>query len=146
MSGRAFVEEAVHGYLDGRLSPAERERFKHALERDPALREEVRALREVDQALGLLPGHAAPSGFTARVARAARRRRGGLLRLVLPLAAAAAAALVAISLGGNGTSPPKPSPPAEEEVRYVWESDVETYGSLALTDLEDQILAELEGS
>jgi hypothetical protein len=38
-----------------------------------------------------------------------------------------------------------PEPPKAVD-RYIWETDEETYGSLALTDLEDQILEELEGA
>ena len=40
------------------------------------------------------------------------------------------------------STPPAPS----QETAYIWESDVETYGSLALTDLEDEILEEIEGT
>lgn len=129
----------LHDCLDGRLPPEERARFDRELAADPDLRERLRELREVDAVLGALPGHSAPADFTARVVRAARRRRTGILRLAMPLAAAAAVVLAVLL----ARTPEKPVP---AEDGYIWESDVETYGSLALTDLEDQILEELEGT
>jgi len=132
-------DERLHDYLDGRLLPEERSRFERDLASDPVLRERLRELKEIDVALGTLPGHAAPSDFTARVVRAARGRRFGILRLAMPLAAAAAVALVVLL----ARAPEKPAP---AEDGYIWESDVETYGSLSLVDLEDQILEELEGT
>jgi anti-sigma factor RsiW len=136
----------LHAYFDGQLPPEERARFERALASDPALREGLRELRELDAALGALPGHAAPPGFSARVTRVARarRRRGAILRLAIPLAAAAAA-LLAVVL--DAVVPDRPAAePALVEDAYIWEADIETYGSLALTDLEDQILEELEAS
>ncbi len=129
----------LHDYLDGQLPPEERARFERELALDALLRERLRELRAVDAAIGALPGHAAPPDFTARVARAARRRRLGILRFGVPLAAAAAVVL-AVLLSRT------PEQPVLAEEGYTWESDVETYGSLALTDLEDQILEELEGT
>lgn len=143
-AGDPMGDPTLHDYFDGRLAPEETARFERALEADPELRERLHGLREMDAALGMLPGLAAPADFTARVARAALRRRGSILRFVLPLAAAAAVVLLALSLR-PGRSGPMP-PPQEAAPEYVWESDVETYGSLALTDLEDQIVKELEGS
>jgi anti-sigma factor RsiW len=133
-------DERLHDYLDGELPPEERARFERELERDAGLRDRLRELRELDAALAALPGHAAPADFTARVVRAAERPRAGLLRFVVPLAAAAAVAL-AVVLPRRSSEPP----PAEAP-EYVWETDVETYGSLALTDMEDLILEELEGT
>ncbi len=134
-------DERLHAYFDGQLPPEEKARFERELAADPRLAEGLRGLRELDAALGMLPGHAAPADFTARVVRAARRRRAGaVLRLFVPLAAAAAVA-VAVFL------PPRVSHPLPaRETAYIWESDIETYGSLALTDLEDEILEEIEGT
>jgi anti-sigma factor RsiW len=132
-------DERLHDYFDGHLPPEERSRFERDLAADPGLRERLRELREIDAALGTLPGHAASSDFTARVVRAARRRRFGILRLAMPLAAAAAVVL-AVLLART------PEEPAPAEDGYIWESDVETYGSLSLADLEDRILEELEGT
>jgi anti-sigma factor RsiW len=135
-------DERLHEYLDGQLPPEEKARFERELAADPRLSDRLRELRELDLALGMLPGHSAPPDFTARVARAARRRRpGAILRLVVPFAAAAGV-LVAVFLSTRPTAPP----PAQEAAAYIWESDVETYGSLALTDLEDEILREIEGT
>jgi len=133
-------DERLHEYFDGHLPPEERSRFERDLAADPDLRERLRELKEIDAALGTLPGHAAPPDFTQEVVRAARRRRMGILRFVMPLAAAAAAVVLAVLLTRTSEKPP----PAEEG--YIWESDVETYGSLSLVDLEDQILEELEGT
>jgi len=134
-------DERLHAYFDGQLPPEEKARFERELAADPRLAEGLRGLRELDAALGMLPGHAAPADFTARVVRAARRRRAGaVLRLFVPLAAAAAVA-VAVFL-----PLPASHPPPAQEAAYIWESDIETYGSLALTDLEDEILEEIEGT
>jgi anti-sigma factor RsiW len=132
--------DRLHDYFDGRLAPDEKARFERRLAEEPALADRLRELRELDAALGTLPGHAAPADFTERVAAAARRRRGGIFRIAAPLAAAAAL-LVAVFLGDREV----PAPPKAVD-RYIWETDEETYGSLALTDLEDQILEELEGA
>lgn len=132
-------DERLHAYFDGQLPPEEKARFERDLAADPRLSEALRELRELDAALGSLPGHAAPKDFTARVVRSARRgRAGAVLRILVPLAAAAAVA-VAVFL-------PRAEQPAQEAAAYIWESDVETYGSLALTDLEDEILKEIEGT
>ncbi len=139
MNDGALGDQRLHDYLDGRLMPEERVRFERALAAEPDLRARLRELHELDAALGILPGHAAPFDFTARVVRAARRRRMGILRFAMPLAAAAAVVLAVLFT----RSPETPVPAADG---YIWESDGETYGSLALTDLEDQILEELEGT
>jgi len=134
--------EMLHDYFDGRLAPDEAARFERALDADPQLRERLRELRELDAALETLPGYRAPADFTARVLEAARRRRTPLvLRIALPLAAAAAL-LLAVFLAEPKTEEPLDYGAPD----YVWEADVETYGSLALTDMEDLILAELEAS
>lgn len=136
-------DERIHAYFDGQLPPEEKARFERELAADPALREQLAHLRELDAALGTLPGHAAPGDFTARVVRAAHRRpAGAILRLLVPLAAAASIAMAVLLLWPSA----QPKPPAQEAAAYIWESDVETYGSLALTDLEDEILKEIEGT
>jgi anti-sigma factor RsiW len=138
--GVRLGDPRLHDYLDGNLPPDEKARFEAALASDPDLRGRLRELHELDDALGTLPGHAAPRDFTARVVRAARRRRwGAILRLAVPLAAAAGVALAVLSTR-------RPVAPAPAEDVYIWETDEETYGSLALTDLEDLILKELEGT
>jgi anti-sigma factor RsiW len=129
----------LHDYFDGRLAPDEKARFERRLAAEPELMDRLRELRELDAALGTLPGHAAPADFTARVARASRRRRGGILRIAIPLAAAAAVLVAVLLRQGSDQLP-------QAEDRYIWETDVETYGSLSLTDLEDQILEELKGT
>lgn len=134
-------DENLHEYLDGRLPAEEKARFEREIAADPRLSLRLRELRELDAALGTLEGHSAPPDFTARVVRAARRRRRGvLLRIAIPLAAAAGVMIAVLLLR------PSAPPPAQETAAYIWESDVETYGSLALTDLEDEILKEIEGT
>jgi anti-sigma factor RsiW len=134
-------DERIHEYLDAALPPDEMARFERELASDAGLSDRLRELRELDAALGMLPGHVAPADFTARVARASRRPRASvLLRLVVPLAAAAGVA-VAVLLAR-----PSDAPASRTEAAYIWERDVETYGSLALTDLEDEILEEIEGT
>jgi len=133
-------DEMLHDYFDEELPPEEKARFERALASDPGLLERLRELREIDAALGTLPGHAAPADFTANVVRATRRRRHVILRFALPLAAAAAVVLAVLI-----ARPSRPAP-VQQAAAYIWESDVETYGSLAFTDLEDQILEEIEGT
>ena len=135
--------DRLHDYFDGQMTPDEKARFERALETDALLRDRLRELQDLDAALAMLPGHAAPADFTARVATSARRRRGGILRFAIPFAAAAAAIVAAFLVPG---AVPAPELQAQAEDRYIWETDEETYGSLALTDLEEQILAELEGA
>jgi anti-sigma factor RsiW len=130
----------LHDFLDGRLPPEDRARLERELAADPLLSDRLRELRALDAAIAALPGHAAPPDFTARVVRAARKRRLRILRLVMPLAGVAAAVLLVVFFART------PERPAPAQDAYLWEWDHETYGSLALTDLEDQILEELEGT
>jgi anti-sigma factor RsiW len=141
-------DERLHSYFDGELPPEERARLEAELASDPALADRLRELRELDLALDALPGTGVSPEFTSRVVRAARRRRSVIVRLV-PLMAAAAAAAVALAIllprseaptgKGSGTG-------TATAAAYTWEQDHETYGSLAVTDMEDQILEELEGT
>jgi len=136
--------EELNAYLDGELPPEARERVEAALRDDPALAEQLRALREVDRALELMPAAEASPAFAARLEAARLRARGGRFRrLVLPIAAAAAAVAAAVALFG-GRRPPEE--PFAQTTVYVWETDTSTYGSLSLTALEDEVLAQIEGS
>jgi anti-sigma factor RsiW len=140
--------EQLYAYLDGELGPEETARVESALASEPALAAELDLLRGVDRALGTLPGHEAPDDLADRVLEEARRRgRGRLVRLALPLAAAAALALALFLPGqhGNGNGLIEEFTP-EEHINYVWESDAETFGSLGLSDLEDQILEGLDSA
>jgi len=138
--------ETLHAYLDGELDAAERARVERALETDASLRAELRALRSVHAALGALPAIGASAAFTDRVVDAARpRRRGLLVRIGIPLAAAALLLLGVFV--GRATSPISEAQELfsdVEHLQYVWEVDEETFGSLALDDLEERILEELE--
>ena len=139
--------EELHAYLDGELSPEDAARVEAAAESDAALAAELAALRDVDRALDGLPGLDAPADFTDRVVRAVkRRRRGLLLRIALPAAAAAALVLAVILPGkdiGNGDNAIFTT---EEHMEYVWEADSSTFGSGALSELEEAIVAELESA
>jgi len=160
-------EELLHDYLDGEFSPERAAELERVLAGDADLAarlarlesvqgaldllpghdapadftERVAAEARLDGALDLLPGHEAPAGFTARVLGTTGPRRGWILKLAAPLAAAAAV-LVAVLLQG-GETPDEPPIPV---VEYRWENDVETFDSLSLTDLEDEILEELEAT
>jgi anti-sigma factor RsiW len=138
--------DQLHAHFDGELPPADRAEVERALQKDPALAADLRAIAAVDRALEALPGLEAPPDLETRVRRALRARtRGRLLALALPLAAAAAA--LALFLLPRR---PEPAAPAElftaEDYRdYAWEADAATYGSLALRDLKAEILSELSG-
>jgi anti-sigma factor RsiW len=134
----------MHAYLDGELSAEETARFERTLDADPALAAHLQELKNLDDALGAWPGHEAAPGFRERVvARARRARRGRIVGLLAPLASAAAV-LVAVLLA----QPPKADPVDTEIVAfdYAWEADVDTFGSLALHDLEEEILEELDAT
>ncbi len=140
--------EPLYAYLDGELTQQEAERLEARLSADPALAAELAALRDVDAALGTIPGYDASDGFTERVVAAARPRRGLLVRLGLPLAAAAALALAVFMPPGTAPSGPADASTftTEEHIDYVWEADGETFGSLSLNELESQILLELDSA
>jgi anti-sigma factor RsiW len=133
-------DDRLHDYFDGEMTPEEAARFERALAADADLRERLRALRELDDALGGLPGAEPAAGFTGRVVRAARRPRARILRFLAPLAAAAAVTFAVLALRNGAVEAPAEVP------GYRWEADIETYGSLSLADAQDLILAELENS
>ncbi len=136
--------EQLNALFDGELPPDEAARLREQIEADPAARRELLALAALGEALETLPGAHAPADFAARVLGRARRP-APLFRLVLPLAAAAAAILLALFLPFG--APRGFVPPSHEEAQeYFWEADVDTYGSLALRDLKQEVLAELDAS
>ena len=140
----------LHAYLDGELAAEEAARVEGALARDPELAAELEAWRGVDGALGLLEGAPPQAGFTDRVLVALRRaqRRGLMLRLALPLAAAAALTL-AVILPGQWRSGDRGAVEefrANEHLNYLWESDAETFGSLSIGELEEEILEGLDSA
>jgi anti-sigma factor RsiW len=139
--------EQIHAFFDGELGPGEVARLEEALRSDPALAAELEQLRALDGALESLPGHEVPADFTARVLAAVRQRRRGLwMRLGAPLAAAAALALAVFLPRFDRSGAPEELFTTEEHLDYVWETDAGTFGSFALSELEDAILAELEVS
>lgn len=134
--------ELLHAYFDGELSAEEAARFERALATDPVLAARLRELKSLDDALDVLPGHAATPAFGDRVlVRARRARRGRIVTLLAPLAAAAAV-LVAVLLAPEM----EVNPIDTEIVGYAWEADADTFGSLALDDLEAEILEELDAT
>lgn len=138
--------EELYAYLDGELAPEEEARVRRALQDDPSAAALLERLQAADRALDELPGLEASPGFTARVLAAARHRaRGRLVRLLAPVAAAAALLLAVLGTGGGETAPEEIFS-TQEHLEYVWETDAETFGSLAFTELDDAILAELEAS
>jgi len=97
--------------LHGELSPAEQERLRGRLAREPELAATLRRMEVTWDRLELPPGAAAPPGFAARVAaRAAEERRRGaadgddgdraLFRPAWARAMAAAALVAGIVTGG----------------------------------------------
>ena len=139
--------DELNAYLDGELSASEKTRVDAELSERPELRAELDALASVDRALETLPS-CTPSGeFTDRVVAAAhRRRRGRLVTIVAPFAALAAAVLLGIFLWPE--TPRNGSNSAdifseEDHLDYVWEADEETYSGFDLSELEDEILAEI---
>ena len=140
--------QELHAYLDGELSAEEAARVEGVLASDPALAAELEALRGLDRALDLLEGRRPPVGFTERVAAAARRgrRRSMLVRLALPLAAAAALMFAVILPERSGNRGGAEDFGSDEQINYVWESDAETFGSLSIGELEDEILEGLDSA
>jgi anti-sigma factor RsiW len=137
-------EQLLHAYLDGELSAEEAARFERTLAADPALAARLQELRNLDDALGAWPGHVAAPEFSKQVlARARRARRGRIVGLLAPLASAAAV-LLAVLLA----QAPQAGPVDTEIVAfdYAWEADVDTFGSLSLHDLEEEILEELDAT
>lgn len=141
-------EEMLHAYVDGELSPPDAARVKEAAAENPAVAERLRALVALDDALGLLPGVAEVSpGFTDNVVRrAGASRRGRMLRWLAPMGIAAA--IFAAVLSTLHSEPPAPAEVFDEAdyVDYRWEVDTDTFGSLAVSDLESEILKELRSS
>jgi negative regulator of sigma E activity len=114
-----FANEQLTAYLDGELDPAERAAVESALAADPALREELEALRRVS---GLLRRHGpvdAPPDFVRGVLERARQepaprtswwawlRRPFGMPLEGLAVAAVAALVVVIALVGRPTAEPE---------------------------------------
>jgi len=136
-------QELLHAYFDGELSDDEAVRFERALAADPALAARLQELRFLDDALDVLPGHDAAAEFREQVlARTRRARRGRIVGLLAPLAAAAAV-LLAVLLT---QAPPVGNDTEAVAFDYAWEADADTFGSLSLHDLEDEILEELDAT
>ena len=141
-------EEMLHAYVDGELAPSEAAQVERAVAADPAAAARLRALVALDDALGLLPGVSdVPPGFTDAVVRRARAsRRGRLVRWLAPVGIAAA--VLAAALASLRSEPATPAEVFDEAdyVDYRWEVDTDTFGSLAVSDLESEILKELRPS
>ena len=67
--------DLLSAYLDGELSPEEREQVDQALTRSPELARELADLRALVQATRALPEVKAPSHFAEQVAKRYRRDR-----------------------------------------------------------------------
>jgi len=138
-------EEMLHAYLDGELSAEEAAAVERKLAADATLAAKLEKLRAVDASLDLLPSIEAT--FDAAAVMRRRRGAGRVLRLVAPLAAAAALVLALLPRAPDDEPTTEAVFTTEEQVQYLyWETDAETYGSGALSELEGDILAELEPS
>ncbi len=95
----------VEDYLDGTLSPRDRETFERALRVRPDLRAEVEACRRLSRLAAREPGPAVPGDLGEAVRRRLPRRSPRAARVVPLLAAAAAAAVLVLVFP---LSPPSP--------------------------------------
>ena len=140
-------QDQLHAYMDGELGPEAAAGVEAALASDPELAAQLRTLRAIDAALGVLPEASVSAEFTHRVLeRVRRRRRQVLLRIGLPLAAAATLLLTLYRPREDPAPAPAVFTVSDHLTNYVWEADDETYGSLALDELEQSILDELEST
>ncbi len=70
----SITDDLLSAYIDGEVSPVERERVERALARSETLRAELRALRQASRAVAELPRVALPADFSAGVLRAIEQR------------------------------------------------------------------------
>lgn len=110
-------DDLLSAYLDGELTPAEREQVERALARSETLRAEFARLRQATRAVANLPRVSLPADFSASVLRAIEQRgtlpaaHSGSLwtRHGKKLAAAAAlAACVVVAVQFSGQRPEEP--------------------------------------
>lgn len=104
-----FDAERISAYLDGELGPTERIAVESLLAENPAARELLSELRQLQQGVRDLPQHVLPERFADEVIRAAERLM--LLGPDEPASTTTAAATV---------EPPAPAPRAA--VRNLWSS------------------------
>lgn len=103
----------VDAYIDGRVTPIERDLLEARMEEQPSLREVFVETAALKSSLRAMPGHAAPRSFALTPAMISEPQKGfpgsGLvLRLgqaTSGLAIAGLAALFVADLSGAGTSP-----------------------------------------
>lgn len=132
-------ELAISLYLDGRLDPDRAAAFERRLAADPALREELAALRRLQE---LSEGLAAtPASFGADDIRVrARAAWGGWRRLGL---AAAAVLVLALTHGGaylfGAHRAPKPEPSPVEATRALLERAAELDYTRAPAQLQPEL-------
>ena len=105
-------------YLDGELDEADSARVEARLAADPALAEELAALRATWDVLDLDEAPRAPAGFAERVL--AEKKREGVRRVwihrVAPIAAAAALILAVFVTFQGMTNDPSGAPITETEL------------------------------
>lgn len=112
-SDRAMAElEVIEAYLDGALTPAQRQAFEQRLVLEPSLRERLARERKLRALLSELPAVTMRPGF-AEEALATARRGAGLQRRWTLLAPALAAALTAVAMLGWQRTVRAPSPSPE---------------------------------
>ncbi|MCI0361593.1 MAG: zf-HC2 domain-containing protein, partial [Planctomycetaceae bacterium] len=96
-----YSDELLSAYLDGELSPAEREQIESHLAADPEARQLLDELRVLSSQVRELPRIAAESEFTERVIQAVRAAEAVRNGELTPGSVARAAALADISAPGK---------------------------------------------
>lgn len=138
-------QREVNEYLDGRLSPRARSAFESRLAEDPALAAEVRAARELLDALRGLPTESAPGGLVTGVMAAiqaeptpVRRPWLSLMDALRPqrLAFAAAAVMLLVGLQVTLRDDPRPLELSAADQAFV-EDCLQDYHYQVATSLAD---------
>ena len=126
MSEKEEQFERLSAYLDGEMSSADTWDIEKAIETDPALAAELKALRAMRQVLRKLPAEPVPRDFASRVLERAERRHlvgytpaGAALRSSRWITFAAAAVVLVAACFGAFIMVYTGSPPAGDDVAIV---------------------------
>lgn len=105
---RSTFRRLVNLYLDGEISPADRERLRRVLTSDEGLRREFRAYQRMDRAAGLVLRQPAASPLAGGACGQEARTRPASIRILFPVAGGVLAAclMLAILALPKGSGPP----------------------------------------